>query len=172
MINLAGRVDCDMYIRDELTRARIPIVEAQEPSTDEVPSRVSGKLGAFTFRRAWYYWIVSGPLPIGAARALYADPEGRRTVRASGHGCGIDPDDCVQWFDTEGKLLAIDKTGKEAARYRDLCERHGWDADDVRYVQSLDEVPDRRGIVDCYHIDNQAGLRLFADTLVGFHLDE
>jgi hypothetical protein len=172
MRNLAGRTDCDVYIREELSRARIPIVPHPEPGKDEVPASIMGKLGAFTFQRSWYYWIVNGPLPIGAARAIYADPEGKATVRAAGHGGCVDPDEWARWEDADGNFLEVDEDGSREASAKDFDARYGIDDAGVRYVKSLDEVPDRRGIIDCYHIDDQAGLRLFADTLVAFHLDD
>lgn len=73
MRNLAGDKDCDKFIRAELTRCGIEIVEG-ERSTGEVPSSLTGRLGTFTFRRAWYYWIVNGPMPLDVAKRLYADP--------------------------------------------------------------------------------------------------
>lgn len=124
-----------------------------------------GKLGTFTFQRGWYYWIVSGNLPIELARELWQDPEGRATVRAGGYAGGRDPDEQVRWFDADGRPLFVDPTGKKEAEDRAFCERHKLGPIAERYVRSLDEVPDRRGFVEQYHIDDQAGLRLFADTL-------
>lgn len=167
MINLAGRKECDKYIRDELTRARIEIVEHERVlENSEVPARLTGKLGKFTFTRAWYYWIVDGDVPIEVARILWQDPEGRATVRAFGYAGGSDPDDRVQWFDAEGNILSVDPTGEEERENAKLVARHpNIDMSDIRYVRSLDDVPDRRGVVGCYHVDDQAGLRLFADTI-------
>ena len=114
MINLAGRKDCDGYIRNELTRARVELVEHEQVmENSEVPARLTGKLGKFKFTRAWYYWIVDGDVPIDVARVLWQDPEGQATVRASGRAGGSDPDNHVRWFDADGRILQIDETGKE-----------------------------------------------------------
>lgn len=86
MKNLAGNKDCDVEIRRELTRCRIPIIEG-ERSTGEVPASLTGKLGEFTFRRAWYYWVVTGGVPLSVAQEMYDDPVGREDVRVDGH-CG------------------------------------------------------------------------------------
>ncbi len=71
MQNLAGKVDCDKTIRLELERCGIPVIVG-ERSTGEVPATLTGKLGPFTFRRAWYYWVVDGPVPIHVAEELYS----------------------------------------------------------------------------------------------------
>lgn len=166
MRNLAGNNRCDEYIRDELMRARIDIVGHPAPGKDEVPASIMGKLGAFTFQRGWYYWIVSGELPIEVARELWADPEGRATVRAAGRAGGSDPDNHVQWFDADDNVVEVDPTGEQEKETRAFVARHpNIDMYDVRHVRSLDDIPDRSGVIDCYHIDDQAGLRLFADTL-------
>ena len=89
MKNLAGRPECDVHIRSELSIAGIP-AESVEYRNTEVPYTVIGKLGAFTFRRAWYYWTVSGPMPLAEAEKMYADPAGVNDVRVVGH-CGCPP---------------------------------------------------------------------------------
>lgn len=108
MRNLAGDERCDASIRDELEAAGIEIV-AGEPTNSEVAGCLTGKLGAFTFRRAWYYWVACGAVPLAIAEELYADPIGRKDVRVAGH-CGCPPPaDWADHFDTDGKqLLAID----------------------------------------------------------------
>lgn len=89
MKNLAGNIDCDRIIRSELEKAGIDIYQLSQPSTGEVPYSLVGGIGAktldedsqgfmdrhgftpsvvdsicsFTFKRAWYYWVVSGYVP-------------------------------------------------------------------------------------------------------------
>ena len=58
MENLAGNKDADRYIKEELYLAGIPEVKV-ELTTGEVPYTIIGKLGKWTFRRAWYYWVAS-----------------------------------------------------------------------------------------------------------------
>ncbi len=86
MQNLAGDENCDEFIARELSRSRINAVQGKR-SCREVPASITGKLGPFTFTRAWYYWMVSGPTPLAVAKELYADPVGRADVRVEGH-CG------------------------------------------------------------------------------------
>lgn len=100
MRNLAGEKMADEFIRNELTRAGIEIVENDTMIPGEVPCKTTGRLvssegGVFTFKRNWYYWVVKGPVPYEKAIKLYKHPEGRRTVRVVGH-CGCPhPDDWV-----------------------------------------------------------------------------
>jgi len=91
MINLAGRQDCDTYILTELAGAGID-AQAERNNRSEVPYGFIGRVGDFTFRRAWYYWVVSGSVPLAVARELYANPIGKEDVRVAGH-CGCPPPD-------------------------------------------------------------------------------
>jgi len=96
MRNLAGDERADSSIHDELEAAGIPCAPIDSTFRGEVPATVEGRLGAFTFHRLWYYWSVRGPMPLDAARRLYADPVGSTTVRVAGH-CGCPPPD--EWAD-------------------------------------------------------------------------
>src|SRR3989344_9115596 len=60
MKNLAGVETCDTNIRRELNGADIQVVPV-ERTHSEVPYTLIGKLGEWTFVRAWYYWIASAP---------------------------------------------------------------------------------------------------------------
>ncbi len=86
MKNLAGDKDCDGPIELELIRCGIEVVRDQ-PRDGEVPSSLRGALGKFSFRRAWYYWMVNGKVPLAMANELYEDPVGRTDIRVNGH-CG------------------------------------------------------------------------------------
>ncbi len=90
MRNLAGDERANESITDELEAAGIERVAIDRHG--EVPATIGGRLGAFTFRRAWYYWMVEGPMPLEVARRLYADPIGVADVRVAGH-CGCPPPD-------------------------------------------------------------------------------
>lgn len=56
MINLAGNKVADSYIKEELYLANIPAVQI-EPENGEVPYTIIGKIGNWTFKRGWSYWI-------------------------------------------------------------------------------------------------------------------
>ena len=106
MINLAGNKECDRTIRDELTRAGIEIVDVPKDFKSEVPATIMGGLSEYKFERAWYYWIVSGPVPLEMAKKLYEHPEGRKNIRVGGH-CGwpAPTKNGLYWDDDEGNRL-------------------------------------------------------------------
>lgn len=87
--------DTDDILRAELKAAGIPTMQeaSGEPpeymakllrdSSGEVKTSVMGSLHGWTFKRAWYYWMCSGPgIEIAAAERLQ-ESHGE-TVRASG----------------------------------------------------------------------------------------
>jgi len=86
--NLAGSIASDAYVKLELDLAGIPAEKSEkygEPGTC-----FKGRLGEYTFERAWRYWMVSGPVPLDKAKIMYADEEGKSSVRVAGH-CGCPP---------------------------------------------------------------------------------
>ena len=115
--NMAGVTDCDRWIEKELQEAKIPIRSGFENwslkagtktsngmilikdfddyihkyrSKSEVPYHIIGILGNYTFKRAWYYWVVRGEVSKKIAKKLYKEPIGKRDVRVGGH-CGCPP---------------------------------------------------------------------------------
>lgn len=116
MKNLAGDRECDAIISEELEKAGIISFKLREIGRSEVPYTIYGTLGgqlltedensfmehygftenaakkstSFVFRRAWYYWIVEGYVPLFVAEEIYKNPNGRKDIRAGGH-CGCLP---------------------------------------------------------------------------------
>jgi hypothetical protein len=85
MINLAGQ-HCDNEVRQELMQAGINIVDNGDLVPGEPKTSLTGELHGWTFKRAWYYWIASGPaLPFKYADAIH-EVSGK-DVRVAGH-CG------------------------------------------------------------------------------------
>lgn len=91
MQNLAGDVGCDRYILYELIKAGVEIVEHPEPLPREVPARLTGVSGDFTFKRAWYYWVVDGVVPLYLAEIMYKHPRGVDDVRVAGMAGNDEP---------------------------------------------------------------------------------
>lgn len=100
MKNLVGLSTrhADAYIEDELTEANIPIVPISgSPPEYEVKYSIYGLYNSnkhsssflsssFVFKRAWYYWIAEGPVPLPIAEEIYKEMPG--DVRAGGDaGC-------------------------------------------------------------------------------------
>lgn len=141
MKNLAGVSVADAYIRRELGTAGIEIIEGPL-AKGEVPYTLTGKIGNWTFERAWNYWMANSSerktgLPLDIAEKLHdkkykiegsEEPETYgQVIRVQGH-CGCPPP--KDWArPAEG--LGIDKK-----------------------------------FVDNYHIDTQKGLNEFVRTLV------
>lgn len=173
MKNIAGNADCDRDIERELLRARLVPVWG-DAAKQEVASHLTATLGPLTFWRAWRYWVVSGPVPLAAARELYADPIGESDVRVAGHcGCPAPVHPWVRYVDTDGKtLLRLD--GLDAPLNRGElgpCGVEAYTQIDAKCV-FVDEpaAVAVAAFVDTYHIDSEAGLRLFVDT-VRRHID-
>lgn len=173
MRNLAGQTDCDVHIRSELQRCGIEIVEGA-PNGAEVNARLTGRLGPFTFTRAWYYWVAYGPVPLTVAREMYGHPVGRTDIRIAGH-CGGPPPEhpWVKHYDADGLELVHDPDGRQLAECLKLAERHASMRAELRRLRF---VPDAaaaaaRSVVETYHIDTELGLYLFVEALKRAGLD-
>jgi hypothetical protein len=152
MQNLAGDYGCDAVIREELTLAGIEVLELGARLRAEVPTSITGRLGGFTFTRAWYYWIVTGPVPLDVAEEMYDHPYGRKDVRVAGH-CGCPPPE--EWARPDGDALTAYAESLGLAKLT-------W-GQVLAARDSGDLVCD--WYVDTYHIDTQLGLNLFAEKL-------
>lgn len=152
MRNLAGRKDCDRFIRKELNKVNIPIV-ARDLSKREVPASIAGQLGPFSFERGWYYWVVRGPLPLHVARKLYRHPE-RDAIRASGYAGGIHPNQVAIRIHQNKEVAPTE----EQADWLAFCERKSYAKPDD-FIFSNEKLG--QCFVMSYHIDSQAGLRAF-----------
>lgn len=156
-MNLAGREDADYHILDELRVSRITAIVG-DAVPGEVPSQVTGRLGPFSFVRRWYYYSVAGDVPLHVAVELYGDPLGKRDVRVAGH-CGCPPPEppWVTWrLPCGGTVVPL--SGQSESTIRWGAENEYAFSDDPA---SLCATP----VISSYHIDSEAGLRLFADTI-------
>lgn len=174
MRNLAGNEDADRFIRRELDEATVErVVHRERLSHSDVPTRISGKLGPFGFRRFWYYWSVHGPVPLAVAEELYADPEGRKSVRVAGHCACPPPSEWATHVDANGQEVVEDPDGNEEREAQAFLDAHP-DLRAVkipRYVRSLADV-EVEAFVESFHIDSQEGLNLFVETLRRHGLDK
>lgn len=161
MKNLAGHPEADDHCIAELDAAgidKVIVARYGEPRTI-----IAGRLGGIEFRRAWYYWVAEGRVPLDVARRLYEDPVGRRDVRVAGH-CGCPPPErpWIEWFDGD-EYVIVDPDGIEEAAYDRFAARKALDADSKpRFVKSTEGL---QGYVTSYHIDSAEGLKLFADAV-------
>lgn len=167
MQNLAGNPHATDIVTSELLRCGIDVYDIPKDNS-EVPSEVIGKLGNFTFKRAWYYYIVEGMVPLKVAEKLYDTIVGRTDIRVTGH-CGCPhPKDWATRVDNTGKELVEREEIEKAKRY--IKDNQGDSM--VKYyerwleeVRPIDEVPEHFAYVDLYHIDSELGLYIFVQTL-------
>jgi hypothetical protein len=164
--NLAGDPDCDSHIALELLKAGIPAVIG-ERYPGEVAATVTGQLGKFAFRRAWYYWVAEGPMPVRLAREIHAHQFGAM-VRVNGNCTCPAPDGHqVEWYDETGRQVLDIPRREEAERFlkgnsKSLREIARKILDENRF----EEDPSRfNGFVMLYHIDTQEGLNLFTEMV-------
>jgi hypothetical protein len=161
--NLAGSKEADAWCASELTAAKIEIVMLPEPQRDEVSTCVTGKIGDVTLTRAWYYWRAHGRVPAEVARRLYDHLIGRKDVRVNGHcGCPApgEPGGRFEWFNADGRKVAIDPDGSEEASYAHYVAKGVLAASDAPlFAKSTDGLT---GYITSYHIDSAEGLELFA----------
>jgi hypothetical protein len=152
MINLAGVKDCDKDIIQELAIAKIPHLRIGRRN-NEVTSEYIGILNGFVFVRAWYYWIVSGYMPLKYADELYANYKDLQ-IRAGGHCGNVPPSEQVTSREHKKRCrdLFASMTLKELVEW------------EKTYSLKVEESDVK--CVDHYHIDTQLGLCRFAEIII------
>jgi hypothetical protein len=181
--NMAGREDCDEYIKRELEHClikvcRISEVEAYKlKSESEVPYTLYGELGLgdFTFRRYWYYYVVEAKhckgVPLALAEQIYTDPACKYDVRANGGDSSWTPRRCAVWFHKRKKKQVLKMSEREgfekaAASNNETIKKIGKDGlSCFLFCEDSDLDKLANGFVNCYHIDTEVGLRVFSDCL-------
>jgi hypothetical protein len=178
MENLAGNKEADRFIKEELYLAGIPQIEIGRTQS-EVPYTIIGRLGNWTFRRAWYYWVASVENPkdgllLAKAVALHEKPHPTddkkkilgNVIRSGGHcGCpspaeyGASP---VYDEDLDKQLIAL---GYKKRRFESI-NIEGWDLPngEIRKLCEEGKLKVER-YVDSYHIDDQVGLNEFVKAI-------
>lgn len=163
MKNLAGVKEADQIIHEELLLAGIQVVKG-ERNKGEVPYSLTGRIGNWKFRRAWYYWMVRVDdgcegLPLEVAAQLHekAYPvSGENLPKTYGQVVRV-AGDCgcphpKEWAFPSDDVLAkeLKRLGKEDVNYGDLAKLCNTGVITVpRFVEN-------------YHIDSQLGLNEFA----------
>jgi hypothetical protein len=177
MINLAGNKNADQYVKEELYLAGIEAIEDESDSRGcgEVPYTIIGRIGYWTFRRAWYYWVASVKRPqdgliLETAVKLHETLNpvtGKKlgeSIRSGGHcGCpspaeyGADPiyDD---EFNEQLKKLGYKEEKFFEKTYIPIT------VSEVSKLCNEGKLKVKR-YVDCYHIDDQIGLNELAKVL-------
>ncbi len=178
MKNLAGVKNADRTIKDELERAGIEVIQVDPHliSKGEVPYTITGKLNAadlisgfdIEFHRAWYYWVVAGRVPLKLALQLYAHPEGKRTVRVSGHcGCPPPEDPWIDWICAPLRAVRPIALSSGTSRMSPIAAATTTTAAACECSSKRPLGTSGTPFITLYHIDSQAGLLLFTETLKG-----
>jgi hypothetical protein len=171
VVNLAGvsAERANLVVLQELGRAGVPEVVVDPGG--EVLATFGGRLGTFTFCRAWYYWVVGGRVPLDAVVEMYQHPAGRHDVRINGHcGCPAPREHGTNWIAPDGKQvypLAEQDVARRATHSTcaSIAEIGHKVLNTCYFADPPWSYPGVKGFVDLYHIDSERGLRLFADTV-------
>lgn len=162
MRNLAGETTAhaNAYIEDELTEACIPLVGgfSSKPSDGEVKASIRGGCHPFRFERAWYYWVVTGPVSIEIAREMYEDPRGRADVRVAGH-CGC-PAPEAPWTET------IDGVECVTEYHIDSQEGLNLFAEKVLGTRPLPPTEEEQEAAKQIARENTAGIVIYEDSAI------
>lgn len=185
MKNLAGNKEADLYIQEELILAGISL-EREGPGNLEVPYTIIGKLGDWTFNRAWYYWVASAPdgmgLPLETAVQMHETPypiKGQKghfghdithygiVVRVAGHcGC-LPPTDWADRFDKDGKKLVYDPKHEQEEAFKRFIQEGTFQPsvlESYLFVQTKGDLESltAKALINSYHVDSQLGLNELA----------
>jgi len=157
MKNLAGNNEADKFIREELYLAGVPTQPLD--SDGEVPYTIIGKVGNWTFKRYWYYWVVrvkqaDDGLPISVAQKLFDQPYPidseydnlGEIVRTMGGAGNQSPED-------NGGTIPYPEFPKEFTS-KDIVEA-------TKFFKDFKDNWKGEHFIDCYHIDDQIGLNEF-----------
>ena len=176
MKNLAGDNDADVFVKEELYLAGIPM--EYEQSKGEVPYKTIGRLGKWTFRRAWYYWVATvedlkDGLPLDIAVKLHETPhptDNKRilgqSIRSGGHcGCPSPAEYGAQPVYDENFDKTLTELGYEK-KHHEIIDADYWDISvgEISKLCNEGKIKVER-YVDCYHIDDQIGLSEFAKVV-------
>lgn len=184
-VNLAGIEDADIFIQEELALAGINMVHSGKERT-EVPCTITGRLGDWTFKRAWYYWMASVsenekikglPLEIASQmhekkypvagvknQTIYGD-----VIRVIGHCGRPHPKEYQNLYDNLGKRLVYDPEGEQETFFINHFSKE--DASKFTFVKTSEDLEKKtvKSFIDSYHIDTQLGLNEFTRVLRDFY---
>lgn len=152
----------------QLEALGIPIVSIEPYG--EVRAAIAGQLGPFRIERRWAYFSVTGGLvPIEVAREMYADQIGRTDVRVCGH-CG-----CPSPDEYGADMIAADGRSVISTVEYEKCLKISFIKPETlaKYVLETDPAAaTAERFVDSYHIDSEAGLKVFVETIRKHGLDK
>jgi hypothetical protein len=170
MTNLAGQKEDEAtrVAMQELQLARIPVFPLTPKAEDEVQAKVCGKLltlhGEFKFERRWYYWSVSGPVPLALAERIYRDVASP-DIRSGGDCARRPPRTWVEWRTADRDQLLVPLS--EKPKLEELVKSMPSFRIPLTYKFVENPEQEGHGFVMTYHIDSALGLRVFVDYITG-----
>jgi hypothetical protein len=176
MKNLAGNQKADETILEELYLANIPAIKV-EINKGEVPYSFVGKIGKWTLKRAWYYWVASVEdndtgLSLKTALELHNKKHPTKDdilgniIRCGGHaGCPSPDEYGAQPIYNEELDNQLEAIGYKK-QYSDILKKEyiSITVGEVSKLCNEGKLTVER-YVDCYHIDEQIGLNEFAKAI-------
>jgi hypothetical protein len=160
----------DHEVETELLRCGIEVVHGDR-SKGEVPASITGRLGSFTFSRAWYYWVVSGNVPLEVAKELFADVVGATDIRVNRNcTCPAPEGYNIEWLSLDARKVASLEDKKKFAEWaaKEADSPFKVIGEDGLKIYEFSDDPASIGAkayITSYHIDSELGLRIFADTI-------
>jgi hypothetical protein len=152
MINLAGIETCDQTIKEELSLSGIEIVNIGKMNR-EVPASIIGKCNNFIFKRAWYYWVVEGYLPLEQANYLFENFK-HLNIRVNGNHEDTKP---IEWCQPKN----MDNVA--SGFFQDLMNKK---ITQEEFEEKCKEIKSQgEQFVKSYHIDTQDGLNAFVKVV-------
>lgn len=169
MINLAGHCRATEICTEELRRCEITVVPCEPKG--EVATAVEGQLPGLRFQRAWYYWVVTGQVPLAIAKELYAHPVGKTDVRVAGHCMCPPPEDpWIEYYAENGQpvhsLVEKDEFERFAKEGKSSFIRDIGEKGLREYLFDDNRDHRYRACVELYHIDSELGLWLFVQHVL------
>lgn len=175
MKNLAGNKEADQNILQELYLAGINAVNSDQ-TKNEVSTNYVGKLGDWTFIRAWYYWIATTE----DGKGLY-EPEAIKLhntmnplsndilgleIRADGYAGGINPakvsaPNITPELESQLLKLGYEKKILGGVNFEYLDISYG----EIKKLAKEKKITPPDMFVNCYHIDTIVGLKEFANFI-------
>ncbi len=134
----------------ELKLARIPILRINGHLDMGLKINYIGILNGFVFEKTPSYWVVRGYMPLNYAKEIY-NIYGATPIRVNGTAGGEDP----------SKAATVNPI-----YHRKLSDLHEKIPNVREFAKAAEEIiddPKNPRYIKFYHIDNSAGLVVFAD---------
>lgn len=179
MKNLAGDFNADETILEELYLANIMAFKVEQNNYEEVPYSIVGKVGNWSLKRAWRYWVASvdnveygvklkNALELHNKKHPIKDEILGCNIRCGGHGGCLSPDEFgAQPIYNEELDNQLIKLGYKKEVFKPTgVEYIPISVGEISQLCNEGKLTVER-YVKCYHIDDQIGLNEFVKFIRG-----